>query len=379
MTRSDDLRHMARALQLARQGLYSTHPNPRVGCVLVNDGRVVGEGWHRRAGGPHAEREALAVAGAAAHGATAYVTLEPCCHHGRTAPCSDALIEAGVSRVVAAMQDPNPLVAGKGQAQLQQAGIQVETGLLEDQSRALNPGFVKRMAHGLPYLRCKLAMSLDGRTAMASGESQWITSAPARRDVQLLRARSEAILTGIGTVLADDPSLNVRLDPAELPGMSAGDQLIQPVRVVLDSRLRMPTAARMLELPGLTLLMCVDQEPVHAARLEAAGARVRDMAESSNRVDLEQALRYLARQEINEVLLEAGPTLAGSALAAGMVDELVIYMAPHLMGDQARGLFSLPVLRRMRERIELKITDIRAVGLDWRITAVPGTASIITQ
>lgn len=371
MSRSDDLRHMARALQLARLGLYSTHPNPRVGCVLVRDDRVVGEGWHRRAGGPHAEREALAAAGEAARGATAYVTLEPCCHHGRTPPCTNGLIEAGVARVVAAMGDPNPLVAGKGFELLRQAGIQVESGVLEAEARALNPGFVKRMTDGLPHVRCKLAMSLDGRTAMASGESQWITSEQARRDVQRLRARSEAIITGIGTVLADDPSMNVRLAAADLPGMGEGDEPIQPVRVVLDSRLRMPPLARMLELPGQTLVMCTDQDPTHATGLESAGARVREMPESGGRVDLEQALRYLARQEINEVLLETGPTLAGSALAAGLVDELVVYMAPHLMGDQARGLFSLPALRHMRERIELEITDIRAVGRDWRITAIP--------
>ncbi len=374
MKPSDDLRHMAQALQLARLGLYSTHPNPRVGCVLLREGRLVGEGWHRRAGAPHAEREALAAAGAAARGATAYVTLEPCCHHGRTPPCTDGLIEAGVGRVVAAMQDPNPLVAGKGLAQLEQAGIQVESGLLEEQARVLNPGFIKRMTRGLPLVRCKLAMSLDGRTAMASGESQWITSEQARRDVQLLRARSEAIVTGIGTVLADDPSMNVRLVPSELPGMSAEDSLIQPVRVVLDSRLRMPPTACMLDLPGQTLVMCIDQDPTHAVRLETAGAQVREMAESNGQVDLEQALRYLGRQEINEVLLETGPTLAGSALAAGLVDELVIYMAPHLMGDRAQGLFSLPALRHMRERIDLDISDIRAVGRDWRITAVPRTA-----
>ncbi len=374
MNRSDDLRHMAQALQLARLGLYSTHPNPRVGCLLVHGARLVGKGWHRRAGGPHAERDALAAAGAAARGATAYVTLEPCCHHGRTPPCTDGLIEAGVGRVVAAMRDPNPLVAGKGLAQLEQAGIPVEYGLLEEQARALNPGFIKRMTRGLPYVRCKLAMSLDGRTAMASGESQWVTSEQARRDVQLLRARGEAIVTGIGTVLADDPSMNVRLDPSELPGMTAEDSLIQPVRVVLDSRLRMPSTACMLDLPGQTLVMCVDQDPIHAVRLETAGAQVREMAESNGQVDLEQALRYLGRQEINEVLLETGPTLAGSALTSGLVDELVIYMAPHLMGDRARGLFRLPALRHMRERVDLDISDIRAVGPDWRITAMPRTA-----
>ena len=325
MSRSDDHRYMARAIRLAERGLYTTHPNPRVGCVLVNDGEIVGEGWHERAGGPHAERNALAAAGERARGAVAYVSLEPCCHHGRTPPCTEGLIEAGVSRVVAAMGDPNPLVAGKGLALLEQAGIEVECGLLEPQARALNPGFVKRMERGLPHVRCKLAMSLDGRTAMASGESKWITSEAARADVQRLRARSEAIVTGIGTVLADDPSLNVRMGAGELPGVEG--EPIQPVRVVLDSRLRMPEQARMLGLPGQTLVLCIDQDPSHAVRLEGAGAVVYEVPESDDRVDLESALRYLARQEINEVLLETGPTLAGSALQAGLVDELVIYMA----------------------------------------------------
>jgi len=363
--------HMTRAIRLAGLGLYTTRPNPRVGCVLVQDGVVIAEGWHRRAGGPHAERIALAAAGARARGATAYVSLEPCCHQGRTPPCSDALIEAGVARVVAAMQDPNPRVVGQGLARLAEAGLRVESGLLEAQAQALNPGFVKRMTHGLPWVRCKLAMSLDGRTALASGESQWITGEAARRDVQRLRARSEAIVTGIGTVLADDPSLNVRLDPADLPGMEAGEAVLQPLRVVLDSRLRMPASARMLDLPGQTLVLCIDQDPIHGACLEAAGARVYPLPEARGQVDLEAAFRYLAQQEINEVLLETGPSLAGAALQAGLVDELVIYLAPHLMGDTARGLFSLPALRHMHQRLELDITDIRAVGQDWRISARP--------
>ncbi len=362
---------MTRAIRLARLGLYSTHPNPRVGCVLVRDGEIVGEGWHRRAGGAHAEREALAIAGERAQGATAYVSLEPCCHHGRTPPCSEALIDARVSRVVAAMQDPNPLVAGKGLEQLRQAGIAVESGLLEDQALALNPGFVKRMRHGLPYVRCKLAMSLDGRTAMASGESQWITGEAARADVQRLRARSEAIVTGVETVLADDPSMNVRLSAEELPGLHADDPVLQPLRVVLDSKLRMPLTARMLSLPGQTLILHVAAAAEQSQRLLEAGAHVRLMPENHGRVDLEQAFRQLAGQEINEVLLETGPTLAGAALEAGLVDELIIYMAPHIMGDQARGLFVLPGLERMQDRIGLDIRDIRAVGKDWRITAVP--------
>jgi diaminohydroxyphosphoribosylaminopyrimidine deaminase/5-amino-6-(5-phosphoribosylamino)uracil reductase len=371
MSRERDRVYMARAIRLAAAGLYTTHPNPRVGCVLVRRDEIVGEGWHRRAGEAHAERNALAAAGARAEGATAFVSLEPCCHQGRTPPCTLGLIEAGVRRVVAAMRDPNPLVSGQGLALLERAGVAVECGLLEDQARALNPGFVKRMARGLPYVRNKLAMSLDGRTAMASGESKWISSEAARADVQRLRARSEAVVTGIGTVLADDPSLNVRLAPEQLLGAQAPDDVIQPVRVVLDSRLRMPPRARMLALPGQTLVLCVDQDPAHAAALEAAGARVYRAPESQGQVDLEAAFRYLAEQDINEVLLECGPTLAGSALQAGLVDELVIYVAPHLMGDMARGLFSLPALRHMHQRMELEITEVRAVGRDWRITARP--------
>jgi len=363
--------HMARAIRLARNGLYSTHPNPRVGCVLVRDGEIVGEGWHRRAGGPHAEREALAVAGDRSRGATAYVSLEPCCHHGRTPPCTDGLIAAGVGRVVVAMQDPNPLVAGQGMAQLAAAGIAVNSGLLETEARALNPGFVKRMSEGLPFVRCKLAMSLDGRTAMADGESKWITSAAARADVQRLRARSEAIVTGIGTVLADDPSMNVRLAAGDLPGLDAGDAVIQPLRVVLDSRLRMPPRSRMLPLPGDTLVICTERDAGKARDLEQAGAEVLAVGGVDGHVDLRAALQRLAQREVNEVLLETGPVLAGSALAAGLVDELVIYMAPHLMGDMARGLFSLPALRHMHQRIDLEITDVRAIGKDWRITARP--------
>lgn len=352
---------MALALQLAARGLYTTDPNPRVGCVIVRDGEVVGTGWHRRAGEPHAEVYALREAGERAQGATAYVTLEPCCHHGRTPPCSEALIRAGVARVVAAMEDPNPKVAGSGLAQLQQAGIAVESGLLQAQAEDLNPGFVKRMRHGRPYVRCKLAMSLDGRTAMASGESKWITGEAARRDVQRLRARSSAIMTGIGTVLADDPSLNVRLD--------FGQGARQPLRVVLDPRLRMPEHARMLALPGQTLVLTCADDPDAAARLAAAGGEVARLPAYGDGLDLHAVVGHLAERQVNEVLLETGATLAGAMLAAGLIDELVLYVAPHIMGSGARGLFRLPGLERMEDRIELDILDIRAVGRDWRITA----------
>ncbi|MGB4335266.1 MAG: bifunctional diaminohydroxyphosphoribosylaminopyrimidine deaminase/5-amino-6-(5-phosphoribosylamino)uracil reductase RibD [Chromatiaceae bacterium] len=363
--------HMARALRLAVLGLYTAEPNPRVGCVLVRDGEVVGEGWHQRTGGPHAERLALAMAGERARGATAFVSLEPCCHHGRTPPCTDGLIEAGVARVVAAMRDPNPLVAGAGLARLRAQGIAVVEGLLEEEARRLNPGFIKRMEQGLPYVRCKLAASLDGRTAMASGESQWITSEAARRDVQYLRARSSAILTGVGTVLADDPSLNVRLAARDLPGVEPEGPVRQPLRVVVDSRLRTPPTARMLGLPGTTLIACLAPEPSHAAQTKAAGAQVLATSAGPGGVDLEYLLRYLARQDINEVLIEAGTTLAGAALQAGLVDELVLYLAPHLMGDAGRGLCHLPGLELMGDRLPLVIRDVRLVGPDLRVTAIP--------
>ncbi|MES9893683.1 MAG: bifunctional diaminohydroxyphosphoribosylaminopyrimidine deaminase/5-amino-6-(5-phosphoribosylamino)uracil reductase RibD [Candidatus Thiodiazotropha endolucinida] len=363
-----DQRFMARAIQLARLGWYSTHPNPRVGCLIVKEGEVIAEGYHRRAGEPHAERNALAKAGVAASGATAYVTLEPCCHHGRTPPCTEALIESGVKRVVVGMPDPNPLVAGQGLELLRQAGIQVTEGVMRPQVEALNPGFIKRMIHGLPYIRCKMAMSLDGRTAMADGESQWITSPAARVDVQKLRAQSAAILTGVGTLLADDPSMNVRLSAMEL-GLEEGVPIPHPVRVVLDPELATPGDAKMLGLPGPTLIICSDEQPVHGAALEAAGAQIVRLPGDKQRLDLHQVIRFLGEQEINEVLLESGATLAGAMLEQGLVDELIIYQAPHLMGNKGRGLFLLPGIARMADRIALQVTDLRQVGTDIRITA----------
>ncbi|WP_240905990.1 bifunctional diaminohydroxyphosphoribosylaminopyrimidine deaminase/5-amino-6-(5-phosphoribosylamino)uracil reductase RibD [Thiorhodococcus mannitoliphagus] len=368
---SADLGYMARAIQLAERGRLTTDPNPRVGCVLVRDGEIVGEGWHRRAGEPHAERFALVTAAERARGATAYVTLEPCCHHGRTPPCTDGLIAAGVARVVCAMVDPNPLVAGQGLAQLREAGIETETGLMEAEARALNPGFVKRMEQGRPYVRCKLAASLDGRTAMASGESKWISSEAARRDVQRLRARSSAIMTGIGTVLADDPSLNVRLDPSQLTGMDAEDPVRQPLRVVVDTFWRMPPMARMLALPGETLVAGAEHLPERAAALEAAGAQVVVCPRHLGRVDLPALMETLAQRAINEVLLETGPTLAGAAVSAGLVDEIILYLAPHLMGQSAQGLFDLPLVEAMADRVALDILDVRRVGPDLRISARP--------
>ncbi len=350
---------MARALTLAEKGLYTTDPNPRVGCVLVRDGAVIGEGWHRRVGGPHAEVEALRAAGGQALGATAYVTLEPCCHHGKTPPCTDALIAAGVVRVVAAMEDPDPRVGGKGLAALHAAGIATECGLLRDGAESLNPGFCSRMRCGKPFIRSKLAMSLDGRTALASGESRWITGDDARHDVHRLRGRSAAIVTGIGTVLGDDPSLTARLD---------GD-VLQPVRIVLDSRLRLPTNAKLLQQPGQTVVVTVSRDETRARRLIEAGAAVHvlDAADGAGRVPLEALGSYLARSEFNEVLVEAGAILNGALLQTGLIDEWIVYLAPCVLGDDARGLFHMAPLERMEQRPEMRLCEIRQVGRDLRL------------
>ncbi len=360
---ADDFRYMAHALQMARRGLYTAAPNPRVGCLIVREGTIVGAGWHRRTGDAHAEVHALAQAGERARSATAYVTLEPCCHHGRTPPCTDARISAGVKRVVAAMTDPNPLVAGQGLQQLKEAGLDVEQGVMEIQAAALNAGFIRRMRHGRPFVRCKLAMSLDGRTAMASKESKWITGAAARHDVQRLRASSCAILTGVGTVLADDPLLTVRWDktPAE--------DIRQPLRVVLDSSLRMSPKARLLSAPGQTLVCTtITYAGMHKPLLQA-GAEIKVLTRRKEGVDVHEVMSILAQREINEVLVEAGARVSGALLRAGLIDELVIYMAPQIMGDQARGLFHLPGLTHMAQRLHLHIKELRNVGDDWRITA----------
>ncbi|MGH8452922.1 MAG: bifunctional diaminohydroxyphosphoribosylaminopyrimidine deaminase/5-amino-6-(5-phosphoribosylamino)uracil reductase RibD [Nevskiales bacterium] len=361
---ADDLRHMTRALELARQGLYSTHPNPRVGCVIVRDHQVVGEGWHRRAGEAHAEVLALAATGDKARGATVYVTLEPCCHHGRTPPCSEALIAAGVTRVVAAMQDPNSEVAGRGLAALRAAGIDIVCGVLQVEAEALNQGFISRMTRGRPRVRIKLGMSLDGRIAAANGESSWITGEAAREDVHRLRAEAGAVLTGIGTVLADDPSLTVRL-----PG-----EWMQPVRIVLDTQLRTPELARMLSQPGRTLVLTAEAEDsISWKALKRAGAELFNAPATAGRLELDAVLKQLGRLQVNEVLVEAGPTLAGALLQAGLADELILYMAPCLLGDRARGLVQLPGLNTLAQRLPLHIEDIRAVGTDWRIMARPIT------
>lgn len=358
-----DTEMMARALRLARQGRYRTRPNPAVGCVLVGQGNIIGEGSTRPAGGNHAEVEAMEAARQAGHelrGATAYVTLEPCSHTGRTGPCAVALAQAGISRCVIALQDPNPAVGGSGIKALLEAGIQVDIGLLEAEAESVNPGFLKRMRRGLPLVRLKLAASLDGRTAMASGESQWITGPTARADVQRLRARSGAIVTGVDTVIADNPALTVRDESLDIPG--------QPLRVVLDSQLRLPADASLLRQPGQVLVVCREKTAA-AEALEAAGAEVLALP-GSERVDLLAVLTLLAEREVNEVLVECGARLAGSFVTAGLVDEWVLYTAPTLLGSSGRPLLDLPI-DRMNEQQRLVLKELRRVGDDLRMVLVP--------
>ena len=355
-----DYQHMARALQLARRGMYTATPNPRVGCVIVSGGRAVGEGWHEQAGAPHAEVNALGAAGAAAHGATAYVTLEPCVHHGRTGPCTRALIAAGVARVVAAHTDPNPLVESKGLTELAAAGVAVESGLLEAEARELNVGFCARMTRGTPWVRMKLAASLDGKTALSNGASRWITGAAARRDGHAWRARACAVLTGIGTVKDDDPQLTVR----------EVDTPRQPLRVVIDSRLETPSGAKVLE-GGGTLIAAASEHAGRAGVLRERGAEIFVSANAAGKVELPELMRELARRGVNELHVEAGHRLNGSLLREGLVDELLIYLAPHLLGDAARGMFALPELERLDGRQPLEIRDLRMVGTDIRVLARP--------
>lgn len=355
---ADDHRHMARALRLAARGLATTTPNPRVGCVIVRAGEVIAEGWHRKAGEPHAEALALQMAGPGAQGATVYVSLEPCSHHGRTPPCADALIAAGVARVVAAMEDPNPRVAGEGIRRLRAAGIAVDVGLLEEEARELNVGFVSRMTRGRPWIRVKIAASLDGKTALANGVSQWITGASARRDGHRWRARSCAVMTGIGTLKDDDPRLTVRDVPAER----------QPLRVVVDSRLRIGLDARILEGGGVVVATATN-DPAKARALEGAGAEVWVLPDANGKVELAALARQLGHRGMNEVLVEAGINLHSALLAADVVDELVVYLAPHLLGDAGRGMIRLPGIERMDERVELEVRDSRSFGPDLRLIA----------
>ncbi|CAM5362614.1 bifunctional diaminohydroxyphosphoribosylaminopyrimidine deaminase/5-amino-6-(5-phosphoribosylamino)uracil reductase RibD [Rhodanobacter lindaniclasticus] len=356
-----DHEHMAHALRLAERGLFTTQPNPRVGCVIAHGGEVVGAGFHRRAGEPHAEVHALREAGARARGATAYVTLEPCAHQGRTPPCADALIAAGVARVVIASEDPFPQVDGRGIGKLRAAGITVDTGLMREAARELNIGFFSRVERARPFVRVKLAMSLDGRTALASGESKWITGEAARADVQRWRARSSAILTGSGTALADDPRLTVRLPE--------GEPFIPPLRVVLDRQLRTPAGSHVLDGSVPTLLL----HDASASCTDDRFARVERMAVATEAhgLDLRAALALLAGRGCNEVHLEAGPTLCGALFAAGLVDELLLYVAPLLLGDSARPLLHLPTLDDMTRRWQLQVVDQRMLGTDWRLQLRP--------
>src|SRR5690554_1378662 len=362
----NDQAWMARTLQLAELGLYSTHPNPRVGCVIVKDGQLVGSGWHQLAGQPHAEVHALREAGVQARGATAYVTLEPCSHHGRTGPCAAALVQAGVGRVVVAMPDPNPQVAGRGLELLHNAGIgvQVLEGELQQQARELNRGFVKRMQQGLPWVTAKLAMSLDGRTAMASGESQWITGPAARADVQRLRARSSVVLSGADTVLLDNARLTIRADQLDLPVRQKALALQRPpMRVLVDGSQRVPFESSFYQETNGWLATL--QQPEHPLP-EGCGLLL--LPEKEGHVDLRALLQKLAQKhQANEVLVEAGAKLCGAFLQAGLLDELVVYMAPRLLGSDARPLFDLPLLQ-MAQVVGLKIVDMRAVGDDWRIS-----------
>lgn len=353
----DDYRHMAYALELAARGLYTTTPNPRVGCVIVKNNKMVGEGWHEKAGAAHAEPIALQLARAKAAGATVYVTLEPCAHHGRTPPCVDALIKAKPARVVAAMQDPNPKTAGKGFDQLRAAGIQVDVGLMEMEARELNIGFISRMTRGTPWVRMKVAASLDGRTALANGQSQWITSNEARRDGHAWRARACAVLTGVGTVKDDNPQLTVR------DVMTSR----QPMRVVVDSRMQTPLTANVLG-PG-TLIAAAGADVPRSVALRAKGAEVVVLPNHDGKVELPALIQELARRGCNEIHVEAGYKLNGSLLAEGLVDELLIYMAPCILGDTAKGMFHLPPLENLAGRHKLKITDIRQFGDDLRVLA----------
>ncbi|HNP65728.1 MAG TPA: bifunctional diaminohydroxyphosphoribosylaminopyrimidine deaminase/5-amino-6-(5-phosphoribosylamino)uracil reductase RibD [Woeseiaceae bacterium] len=359
-----DCAYMAHALRLAERGRYTAHPNPVVGCVLVKNGRIVGEGFHQRTGAAHAEVNALHSAGGEAAGATAYVTLEPCAHHGKTPPCADALVEARVAKVVVAMMDPNHVVAGKGLARLTDAGIDVKQGLMADVAANLNRGFLKRVSSGRPFVRVKVACSIDGAIAMANGESQWITGPEARNDVQRLRARSGAVMTGIGTVLADDPSLNVRDSRFETGGL-------QPLRVVLDSGLRMPQSARMLTLPGQTLICCVRKH--HKGDFESSNVEVMSFPERDGRVDVDAVLAEVAIRGVNELLVEAGPELLGNMLDRRLLDELVVYQAPLILGSETRRMADTPGWTALRDRRELQFTDVRRIGRDLRLTATLAT------
>lgn len=360
MFSSEDYMHMAHALQLAEKGLDTTTPNPRVGCVITRNNQVVGSGWHEQAGAAHAEINALAVAGEKARGATVYVTLEPCCHQGRTPPCVEALIRAAVARVVIAMEDPNPLMSGSGIETLKQVGIAVQSGLLQEQARALNPGFVKRMQHGKPWVRLKTAVSLDGKTALNNGQSQWISCEAARIDGHRWRARSCAILTGIGTILADDAQLTVRHISASR----------QPKKIIVDNRLDIPLNASVLQGEDVFIFTASTEETSKTNILEKMGTTQVIVFEGSGaRVNLDRMMTTLAKLGMNEILVEAGSRLGGALIQDGLVDELIIYMAPSLLGSNAKGMFQLPELASLQHKTALNIEDVRMIGSDVRIIA----------
>lgn len=357
-----DLDHMRRAIELAWLGRYTTHPNPRVGCVIAKGEKIVGEGWHRTAGGPHAEVLALKQAGAEARGACAYVTLEPHCFHGKTPPCTEALIRAGVARVVCGVLDPNPKVHGEGIRQLQAAGIATDVGVLAEETRALNLGFEKRMRTGLPRVIVKMGASLDGRTALANGESRWITSDAARRDVQRLRASSSAVMTGIGTILSDDPQLSVR-DPS----IDLGDRAF--IRVVLDSRLRIEATAKIFQTPGAVWIATGEGAAGGSARLAATGAEILAVQiDGAGGIDLSALLRELGRRECNDVLVEAGPRLAGRILALDLCDELIVYFAPKVLGPDARPMFELPSIQKLQDSLQFRLQGAEPIGPDLKVT-----------
>lgn len=359
MFTASDYTYMSYALQLAEKGLFTTSPNPRVGCVVVNNGKIVGAGWHERAGEPHAEINALREAGDLTRGATVYVTLEPCGHHGRTPPCVEALIHAGVYRVIMAMDDPNPRVNGQGKERLQAAGITTQTGLLADEAEQLNIGFIRRMRYGKPWIRTKIAASLDGRTALENGKSQWITGESARRDGHQWRARSCAILTGVSSVRLDDPQLTVRHVETSR----------QPVRVVVDSNLEISLQARLLQNADTTWIFTAQADRRKIRQLEDIGAHVFVLPDLAGRVDLEAMMMKLAESGVNELLIEAGSVLNGALVTAGLIDEIIFYFAPSLLGSSAQAMLTLPGMTDLSEKYSLQITDIRKIGTDVRMMA----------
>ncbi len=356
---------MSRAIQLARLGQFTTHPNPRVGCVITKDERLVASGWHKKAGLPHAEINAINHAPCELHGATMYVSLEPCHHQGKTPPCTERIIDAGISRVVIAMRDPNPVISGAGLDALANAGIHVELGLMEREARKLNQGFIYRMTRQRPYIRCKLAISLDGKIALANGKSKWLSGEPARLDVQRLRARSSAVITGINTVLADDPRLNVR---------EVDTQNRQPHRVILDRSLRFPESAKMLESEGKVIVFTRDHHRETSAALKKAGVIV-ERADCPESEFLHFIVNKLAQTyAVNDLLIEAGATLSGSMLNSGLIDELIIYQAPVILGTGSVDMIKTPVLNDLHQRYRLNMIDSRKMGADWRFIFKPSAS-----